>query len=73
MIAAEDIGWKEQKKVQSDIEKFVKTVKGCLPKEQGGQSYCFCPCCKGVIHIHRHTFDNQFYAICSNCKMTLRG
>lgn len=73
VIAAEDIGWKEQKKVQSDIEKFVKTVKDCLPKKQSGQSYCFCPCCNGVIHIHRHTFDNQFYAICSNCKMTLRG
>ena len=59
--------------MQSDIEKFVKAVHEVFPISNGAQKYKKCPCCNGLIHIFKHTFDDQFYAICSNCKMTLRG
>lgn len=59
--------------MQSDIEKFAKAVHEVFPISNGTQKYKKCPCCNGLIHICKHTFDDQFYAICSNCKMTLRG
>lgn len=59
--------------MQSDIEKFAKAVHEMFPIAGGSQKYQKCPCCNGLIYISKHTFDNQFYAICSNCKMTLRG
>lgn len=59
--------------MQSNIELFAKAVYSVFPIECGKQKYQKCPCCNGLILIERHMFDNQFYAICSNCKMTLKG
>lgn len=59
--------------MQSDIEKFTKAVYDVLPITQGITKYKKCPCCNGLINIHQQMFDNKFYAICVNCKMTLRG
>lgn len=59
--------------MQSKIEEFVKAVKANMPKVKGTQRICQCPCCKGLVIIIRHEYDNQFYAVCQKCKKTLRG
>lgn len=59
--------------VKSEIEVFAEAVKKHMPKAKGTQRICCCPCCKGLLVINRHEFDNKFYAICTGCMMTLRG
>lgn len=59
--------------MQSNIELFTKQVRKNFPVNRGENTCCVCPLCKGLINIRRHLFDNRFYAICYNCKMTIRG
>lgn len=59
--------------MQSEIEAFARTVHINIPKARGTQKFCQCPCCKGLLIINRHEYDNQFYAICQKCKKTIRG
>lgn len=55
------------------MNEFEKVVIKNKPKEKGKKKYCICPECKGLISIHTHEFDKQYYAICWGCGLKIKG
>lgn len=55
------------------MNEFEKVVIKNKPQGKGKKKYCICPECKGLISIHTHEFDNQYYAICYICGQRMKG
>ena len=57
----------------SNIEKFAIAIQKNFPKVHEEYKHCQCPICKGIVTINKCEYNGLFFAICTNCKMTLKG